>query len=161
MPFPRKWKSPKAPPPKPVRITHRNLVASVAQIEALGQFGENDTFLGLLPFTHVYGALVGLCLPTRLGARVVTLLRFELFGFLAALGITFADDGFRTPVFDEVTFESARPGVYLAGTVCGGLKTNRWFIENGRFHAQQIAKHLAGQRTEAIPFASIHWKTEE
>ena len=76
------------------------------------------------------------------------------FGFLAALGITFADDGFRTPVFDEVTFESARPGVYLAGTVCGGLKTNRWFIENGRFHAQQIVKHLAGQRTEAIPFAS-------
>ena len=83
------------------------------------------------------------------------------FAFLATLGITFADDGFRTPVFDEVTFESARPGVFLAGTVCGGLKTNRWFIENGRFHAQQIVKHLAGQRTEAIPFASIHWKTEE
>ena len=78
-----------------------------------------------------------------------------------SLGITFADDGFRTPVFDEATFESARPGVFLAGTVCGGLKTNRWFIENGRFHAQQIVKHLAGQRTEAIPFASIHWKTEE
>lgn len=71
--------------PKPVRITHRNLVAGVAQIEALGQFSEADTFLGLLPFTHVYGALVGLCLPARLGATVVTLLRFELFGFLRAL----------------------------------------------------------------------------
>ncbi len=83
------------------------------------------------------------------------------FAFLERLGITFHDDGYRTPVFDEATFESARPGVFLAGTVCGGLKTNRWFIENGRFHAQQIAKHLAGQRTEAIPFEAIHWKTEE
>ena len=83
------------------------------------------------------------------------------FDFLASLGLTFADDGFRTPIFDETTFESTRPGLFLAGTVCGGMKTNRWFIENGRFHAQQIARHLAGQRTEAIPFAAIHWKTEE
>ncbi len=80
---------------------------------------------------------------------------------MSSLGITFADDGFRTPVFDETTFESERPGVFLAGTVCGGLKTNRWFIENGRFHAQQIVRHLAGQRTETIPFAAMHWKTEE
>jgi thioredoxin reductase (NADPH) len=83
------------------------------------------------------------------------------FAFLATLGLTFADDGFRTPIFDETTFESERPGLFLAGTVCGGMKTNRWFIENGRFHAQQIVRHLAGQRTETIPFASIHWKTEE
>lgn len=83
------------------------------------------------------------------------------FAFLVHLGITFHDDGWRTPVFDETTFESARPGVFLAGTVCGGLKTNRWFIENGRFHAQQIVKHIVGQRTETIPFASMHWKTEE
>ena len=83
------------------------------------------------------------------------------FPFLEALGITFADDGFRTPVFDETTFQTARKGVYLAGTVCGGYRTNRWFIENGRFHAQQIAKHIAGDRTERIPFDAIHWKTEE
>jgi thioredoxin reductase (NADPH) len=83
------------------------------------------------------------------------------FSFLERLGVTFADDGFLTPVYDATTFESARPGLYLAGTVCGGLKTNRWFIENGRFHAQQIAKHVAGERTEPIPFAAIHWKTEE
>ena len=83
------------------------------------------------------------------------------FGFLASLGITFADDGFRTPVFDETTFETSRSGVYIAGTVCGGLKTNRWFIENGRFHAQQIARHIAGERTEPIRFETMHWKTEE
>jgi thioredoxin reductase (NADPH) len=81
--------------------------------------------------------------------------------FLESLQIGFADDAFRTPIYDEVTFESTRPGVYLAGTVCGGYQTGRWFIENGRFHAQQIAKHLAGVRTEAIPFDAVHWKTAE
>jgi thioredoxin reductase (NADPH) len=51
------------------------------------------------------------------------------FGFLESLGITFADDAWRTPVYDARTFETARPGIHLAGTVCGGLRTNRWFIE--------------------------------
>jgi thioredoxin reductase (NADPH) len=83
------------------------------------------------------------------------------FPFLESIGVTFAEDGFRTPIFDETTFETARRGLYLAGTVCGGLKTNRWFIENGRFHAQQIARHIAGERTERIRFDAIHWKTEE
>jgi thioredoxin reductase (NADPH) len=83
------------------------------------------------------------------------------FSFLERLGVTFADDGFRTPVFDETTFETARPGLYVAGTVCGGMKTNRWFIENGRFHAQQIARDIAGREPVPIPFAAMHWKTEE
>ena len=83
------------------------------------------------------------------------------FPFLERLGITFAADEFRTPIFDEATFETSRPGVYLAGTVCGGYKTNRWFIENGRFHARQIATHLAGGRMDPVPFDAIHWKTEE
>ena len=83
------------------------------------------------------------------------------YGFLEALDITFADDGFRTPVFDETTFETTRAGVYIAGTVCGGYRTSRWFIENGRFHARQIASHIGGRRTERIRFEAIHWKTEE
>ena len=83
------------------------------------------------------------------------------FGFLERLGVTFAGDGARTPVYDEVTFETERPGLFIAGTVCGGYRTNRWFIENGRFHAQQIARHLAGKRTERIAFETIAWKTEE
>lgn len=83
------------------------------------------------------------------------------YGFLEAIGLSFGDDPFRTPVYDEITFESTRRGVFLAGTVCGGYQTNRWFIENGRFHARQIVRYLAGLRTEAIPFAAIHWKTEE
>ena len=80
---------------------------------------------------------------------------------LEALGLRFADDAFRTPLFDATTFETTRPGMYLAGTVCGGYRTGRWFIENGRFHAQQIVKHIAGLAAEPIPFETIHWKTEE
>jgi thioredoxin reductase (NADPH) len=83
------------------------------------------------------------------------------FSFLERLGVTFADDWCRTPIFDETTFESARPGLYLAGTVCGGYQTNRWFIENGRFHAKQIAAHIAQGRADPVAFAGVHWKTEE
>jgi len=81
--------------------------------------------------------------------------------FLERLGITFADDPFRTPVYDDATFETARQGIYIAGTVCGGYQTNRWFIENGRFHARLIAAHIAGRRAEPIHFEQIHWKTQE
>lgn len=52
-------------------------------------------------------------------------------------------DAARPPIFDVTTHETARPGVYAAGTVCGGLATSRWFIENGRHHAQLIAVALA------------------
>jgi thioredoxin reductase (NADPH) len=83
------------------------------------------------------------------------------YALLDALGIRSADDEYRTPIFDEATFETTRPGVYIAGTVCGGYHTGRWFIENGRFHARQIAKHIAGRRAEPIDFDAIHWKTEE
>jgi thioredoxin reductase (NADPH) len=83
------------------------------------------------------------------------------YGFLESLGIGIADDRWRTPIYDETTFESTRPGVYLAGTVCGGYQTGRWFIENGRFHARQIARHIAGLRAEPIAFDAVHWKTAE
>ena len=83
------------------------------------------------------------------------------YGFLESLGIDIADDVCRTPVVDEATFETTRPGLYLAGTVCGGLCTSRWFIENGRHHARQIAKHIARGTAETIPFDAIHWKTAE
>ena len=83
------------------------------------------------------------------------------FEFLERLGIAFADDPHRTPIYDETTFETNRRGVYIAGTVCGGYHTSRWFIENGRFHARQIALHIARGGVEPVPLEAIHWKTEE
>ena len=60
------------------------------------------------------------------------------FTFLESLGIKFNDDEFHTPVYDEKTNESNSKNVFLAGVVCGGLKTNKWFIENSREHAKLI-----------------------
>ncbi|WP_238388101.1 YpdA family putative bacillithiol disulfide reductase [Hymenobacter sediminis] len=73
------------------------------------------------------------------------------FEFLAALGITCQTDAAQTPTHDADTLETNRPGVYLAGTVCGGLNTSRWFIENGRYHAQVIAARLAGETPPELP----------
>jgi thioredoxin reductase (NADPH) len=67
------------------------------------------------------------------------------YDFLEQLGIAIRNDAARTPVHDEEgkTFETNRDGLYLAGTICGGCDTSRWFIENGRFHAEQIMDHVA------------------
>jgi thioredoxin reductase (NADPH) len=71
------------------------------------------------------------------------------FTFLERLGVDTLDDAWRTPSYDPDTFETNRPGVYIAGTVCGGLNTSRWFIENGRDHAHRIARHIASLAEEA------------
>ncbi len=60
------------------------------------------------------------------------------FELLKCLGVKFQDDEYFTPVYDSNTMLSSAKGVYLAGVVCGGLKTNKWFIENSRDHAQLI-----------------------
>ncbi|PSQ69761.1 MAG: YpdA family putative bacillithiol disulfide reductase [Bacteroidetes bacterium QH_2_64_26] len=67
------------------------------------------------------------------------------YDFLERLGIAIRNDEARTPVHDEEgeTFETNRDGLYLAGTICGGCNTSRWFIENGRFHAERIMDHAA------------------
>ena len=65
------------------------------------------------------------------------------YSFLQNLGVSIADDEVDTPIFDPETHETARKGVFIAGTVCGGRHTSKWFIENGRHHAALIADELA------------------
>jgi thioredoxin reductase (NADPH) len=64
------------------------------------------------------------------------------FEFMSASGIRFHPDEYHTPVYDENTMETSVSGLYLAGVVCGGLKTNKWFIENSRIHAEMIVADL-------------------
>jgi thioredoxin reductase (NADPH) len=68
------------------------------------------------------------------------------FTLLESWGVDFHDDEFQTPVFDPKSMQTKVEGVYLAGVVCGGLKTNKWFIENSRAHAEQIIEHIAIQQ---------------
>jgi thioredoxin reductase (NADPH) len=63
------------------------------------------------------------------------------YDFLRSMGIELSADLCR-PVCDPVTLESNVPGIYVAGVIVAGSRTNEIFIENGRFHGQQIAKDL-------------------
>ncbi len=60
------------------------------------------------------------------------------YALLQKLGITLQDDPYRTPLWDAYSHETNISGMYLAGVVCGGMKTNRFFIENAMEHAERI-----------------------
>lgn len=65
------------------------------------------------------------------------------FSLLESLGVEFHSDDYKTPKYNSESMESSQKGVYLAGVVCGGLKTNKWFIENSRIHAKQIINSIS------------------
>ncbi len=64
--------------------------------------------------------------------------------FLERTGIVFDPESQR-PRTNSETFESDRPGVYLAGVIVAGMNTNEIFIENGRFHGVHIAAAIAAK----------------
>lgn len=62
--------------------------------------------------------------------------------FLKAVGITFSEDLHRRPTYNPDTMETNVGGIYVAGVICGGLETHKWFIENSRCHADLIVNDL-------------------
>ena len=64
------------------------------------------------------------------------------FQLLKSIGIKFNKDKYSSPYYNKHTMESNVNGVYLAGVICGGYQTNKWFIENSRVHACQIINHI-------------------
>ena len=66
------------------------------------------------------------------------------FSFLERMGVRFEGPD-RLPVCDPETLESNVPGIFLAGVIVAGSRTNEIFIENGRFHGRQIAAALASK----------------
>ena len=73
--------------PKAAGLTHGNLMANVAQINAwLPQvrFGE-ERLVGLLPFSHSFGLTACLNWPMSQGAQIIVLPRFEINGFIKML----------------------------------------------------------------------------
>ncbi len=71
------------------------------------------------------------------------------FTFLQSLGVSLDEANARCPVCDPATLESNVPGIYLAGVVVAGERTNEIFIENGRFHGDLIARDLAARTATA------------
>jgi len=64
------------------------------------------------------------------------------YNFLKKIGIKISDDENLIPFYNEETYETNIRGIYLAGVVCGGMTTGKWFIENSRDHAVRIFDHL-------------------
>jgi len=64
------------------------------------------------------------------------------FAFIESLGVKLDESNARCPVCDPATLESNVPGIYLAGVIVAGERTNEIFIENGRFHGGLIAEDL-------------------
>lgn len=67
------------------------------------------------------------------------------FTLLNNLGIELSDDEKKLPNYNPETMESNIEGLYLAGVICGGMETHKWFIENSRIHAKLIAEHIDSQ----------------
>ncbi len=76
------------------------------------------------------------------------------YDFLRSMGIELSDEQCR-PVCDPETLESNVPGIYVAGVIVAGSRTNEIFIENGRFHGKQIAAHLRQKLDPGIQTAEL------
>ena len=64
------------------------------------------------------------------------------FSFLNNIGINITNDKNKIPYYNDETMETNKKGVYLAGVVCGGMETHKWFIENSRVHAKMIMENI-------------------
>jgi thioredoxin reductase (NADPH) len=65
------------------------------------------------------------------------------FHFLQHMGIEIVEnDTILIPNHNPNTLESNILGVFLAGVICGGSQTNKWFIENSRIHAEIITEEI-------------------
>jgi putative YpdA family bacillithiol system oxidoreductase len=64
------------------------------------------------------------------------------FDFLKKIGIGIPDSNNMQPIFNPETLETNRRGIFLAGVVCGGMDTGKWFIENSLSHSKNIFEYL-------------------
>lgn len=67
------------------------------------------------------------------------------FEFLQKMGIRLSDDDKKFPQYNPETMETNVPGLFLAGVICGGMETHKWFIENSRVHAEVIVRAILSQ----------------
>ena len=70
---------------KGVMLTHRNLVANLAQIKGAGHDWSDERVVCVLPLFHIYGMVVVMNHGLRCGSTLVTLPRFDFEPFLRTL----------------------------------------------------------------------------
>ncbi len=67
---------------KGVMLTHRNLIANIAQVVSAGEITSADRLIAVLPFFHIYGMQVLMNTGLKAGATIITMPRFDLAQFL-------------------------------------------------------------------------------
>ena len=65
--------------------------------------------------------------------------------FLENMGVQLSDDELKIPTYNPETMETNVKGLFLAGVVCGGMQTHKWFIENSRVHASMIVDYITSK----------------
>jgi len=73
------------------------------------------------------------------------------FSFLESIGIDLSKDDKKLPQYNPLTMETNLAGLYLAGVICGGMETHKWFIENSRIHAPMIMEHIVKNKLSDKP----------
>jgi len=68
------------------------------------------------------------------------------FKFLEKIGVSISNDDRKIPQYNQVTMQTNVPGIYLAGVICGGMETHKWFIENSRIHARLIIRDIVSKK---------------
>ncbi len=74
--------------PKGVMLTHHHLVMNMCQclgMESFESAEESDIVLAVLPFFHIYGMVVVMLLTLAQGGTLITMSRFDMEEFLAAV----------------------------------------------------------------------------
>ena len=63
------------------------------------------------------------------------------------------------PAHNPDTLETTVPNLFIAGVVVAGFDANKVFIENGRFHGDQIVARLLGRARPPEPRLSAELDT--
>jgi len=64
--------------PKGVILSHRNLVANLAQCRSALKFDEGETALAVIPFFHIYGMQLLMNCMIAEGVKIITMRRFDI-----------------------------------------------------------------------------------
>ncbi|SFU61452.1 thioredoxin reductase (NADPH) [Pustulibacterium marinum] len=72
------------------------------------------------------------------------------FDFLKKIGVYLNENDHLKPTYNQDTMETNIENLYLAGVICGGMETHKWFIENSIIHSKMIVKNIQNKKREAV-----------
>ncbi|WVQ85051.1 hypothetical protein IAT38_007215 [Cryptococcus sp. DSM 104549] len=145
---------------KGVETTHHNMTSQLqALTPAIEPITDDDVFLGILPFSHIFGLTKHVHFSVRLGSTVVVLPRFEEISVLKAIEKYKVTFGLMVPPVILLLLHSPNVAKYdvtsLRGIQSGAAPLSRELIE--AFHAKfPHTKVVQGYGlTETTPAALI------